>query len=165
MSSLPAEYLAGTILALLESESLVQDRLRASERNDILCNLLSQTQLVEAIISVRKIVESGTRKELPKIAFGNWNRENFLSYLTECQQIIYPVKVAKTEVEKELALLESSKVSVQIKTAIKKAQNKVLDNLDDEDEITLVVDRERTEKKKSAAEVLREWQDARKGKR
>ena len=52
MIKIPAEYIAGTILSLLSSADLIEDRLEASERNDILVSTLSNVQLVESAIRV-----------------------------------------------------------------------------------------------------------------
>ena len=93
MIKIPAEYIAGTILSLLSSADLIEDRLEASERNDILVSVLSDVQLVESAIRILKLVEWEHPERFPKIAFSRlWNAENFLGFLNECEFIKNPPK-------------------------------------------------------------------------
>ena len=93
MVKIPAEYVAGAILSLLSSADLIEDRLEASERNDILVSTLSHVQLVESAIRVLKLVEWEHPERFPKIAFSRlWNAENFLGFINECEFIRNPPK-------------------------------------------------------------------------
>ena len=93
MIKIPAEYIAGTILSLLSSANMIEDRLEARERNEILVSVLSDVQLVESAIRILKLIEWEHPERLPKIAFSRlWNAENFLGFINECEFIRNPPK-------------------------------------------------------------------------
>ena len=93
MIKIPAEYIAGTILSLLSSANMIEDRLEARERNEILVSVLSDVQLVESAIRILKLIEWEHPERFPKIAFSRlWNAENFLGFINECEFIRNPPK-------------------------------------------------------------------------
>jgi hypothetical protein len=118
MIKLPAEYIAGSILSLLSSENLIEDRLMASERNEILISLTSDVQLVENLIKIKTIVESGKADRFPKIAFSRlMNSENFTNWLNEVDFILNPPKAKEAEIDLQKEIdLASARVAVRMKS-------------------------------------------------
>ena len=103
MIKIPAEYIAGTILSLLSSANMIEDRLEARERNEILVSVLSDVQLVESAIRILKLIEWEHPERFPKIAFSRlWNAENFLGFLNECEFIKNPPKAQSKEQAQEI---------------------------------------------------------------
>ncbi|HNF28334.1 MAG TPA: hypothetical protein PKV80_27970 [Leptospiraceae bacterium] len=110
MIKIPAEYIAGTILSLLSSANLIEDRLEARERNEILVSVLSDVQLVESAIRILKLIEWEHPERFPKIAFSRlWNAENFLGFLNECEFIKNPPKAQEVEENLKTAILRQEK--------------------------------------------------------
>jgi len=110
MIKIPAEYIAGTILSLLSSANLIEDRLEARERNEILVSVLSDVQLVESAIRILKLIEWEHPERFPKIAFSRlWNAENFLGFLNECELIKNPPKAKEVEENLKTAILRPEK--------------------------------------------------------
>ena len=121
MIKLPAEYIAGSILSLLSSENLIEDRLFASERNEILVSLTSDVQLVENLIKIKTIVESGKADRFPKIAFSRlMNAENFINWLNEVDFILNPPKAKEAEIDLQKEIdLASTRVAVKVRMSAK----------------------------------------------
>ena len=110
MIKIPAEYIAGTILSLLSSANMIEDRLEARERNEILVSVLSDVQLVESAIRILKLIEWEHPERFPKIAFSRlWNAENFLGFLNECEFIKNPPKAQEVEENLKTAILRQEK--------------------------------------------------------
>ena len=110
MIKIPAEYIAGTILSLLSSANLIEDRLEARERNEILVSVLSDVQLEESAIRILKLIEWEHPERFPKIAFSRlWNAENFLGFLNECELIKNPPKAQEVEENLKTAILRPEK--------------------------------------------------------
>ena len=110
MIKIPAEYIAGTILSLLSSANMIEDRLEARERNEILVSVLSDVQLVESAIRILKLIEWEHPERFPKIAFSRlWNAENFLGFLNECEFIKNPPKAQEVEENLKTAILRPEK--------------------------------------------------------
>ena len=110
MIKIPAEYIAGTILSLLSSANMIEDRLEARERNEILVSVLSDVRLVESAIRILKLIEWEHSERFPKIAFSRlWNAENFLGFLNECEFIKNPPKAQEVEENLKTAILRQEK--------------------------------------------------------
>lgn len=136
IATLPAEYIAGTILSLLSYRNLIVGKRPAVETNRILVCKYSATELVELLVKVRQITEREIRKELPQFSVDSLPEGSFNQYLIDLSMVIWPIFIKKENGEDNKAVV--------IRTKARKAAEALFD-LSDEDEISSQTGPEKTD--------------------